>query len=197
MEQLRQELFGSRQPPFRSYEDATEWIVKAGESQDNLSSEERQRRQELRQEIFDNLREWSQLTGDEVQLFPGRKRNLPFIKRANGALWLDEYHVRPGFPLAKLEEVSRRLATLTSFSPHSVVSYILIGKEPLLKSVDLHFQPYGSDVFGMLGVRATIEINTPDVTDKQIRAIRGEMREVWGKTRTKLPLKRILSCMTL
>ena len=39
----------------------------------------------------------------------------------------------------------------------------------------------------MLGVRATIEINTPDVTDKQIRAIRGEIREVWGKTRTKLP----------
>ena len=37
VEQLRQELFGSPQPPFNSYEDAAEWIEKVGEQQDDLS----------------------------------------------------------------------------------------------------------------------------------------------------------------
>ena len=41
VEQLRQELFGSPQPPFNSYEDAAEWIGKVGEQQDDLSPEER------------------------------------------------------------------------------------------------------------------------------------------------------------
>ena len=104
VEQIRQELFGSPQPPFCSIEEAAAWIKKAGEQQDDFSPEERQRRQDLRKEICDKLREWSRLTGEAVPGYPGRPRYLPYIVRANGQLWEYPYCVRPGFPLAKLEE---------------------------------------------------------------------------------------------
>jgi hypothetical protein len=201
VEHLRQELFENTHAPFSSKKEAALWIEQQGQQQDyTLSFKEGvttwvdqtdpQRRQQLeaiRQEIEGLYRQWTALTGETVRPFSPNRRFLPYVRPSEkGRLWPEEFPVCAGSPLAKLYEVSHKIAQATGFAQQSVVTYILTGTKPLLSPLTVHIHRMGNVTFNTTRVQAVVECNTPDVTDEQLRAIRREIRHAWEAENTKL-----------
>ena len=64
--------------------------------------------------------------------------------------------------------------------------YILMGTEPLLSPFTVRFKHTPYPTFNRVRVQAAIEIETPDITDVQWRAIHQEIRQAWGVENTTL-----------
>ena len=208
VEHVRQELFGSTDVPFSSYEQVATWIEQQGQNQNyTLRYEDgsangnssgstwvvqnpqlEQQLQAIQQQLFELHMQWSELTGEPLVLpsYPPKCRHLPYLRRENGWLVPEEFPACAGSPLAKLCEISHTLAAVTGFFQHNVVMYILMGTEPLLSPFTVRFKHTPYPTFNRVRVQAAIEIETPDITDVQWRAIHQEIRQAWGVENTTL-----------
>jgi hypothetical protein len=202
VEHVRQELFGSTDVPFASYEQVATWIEQQGQNQDYTFRYEEgsangqcggrtwvvqnpqleQQLQAIEQQLLELHTQWSQLTGEPLvrASSPPRCRYLPYLRRAaDGWLWPEEFPACAGSPLAKLYESSHTMAAGTGFSQLSVVMYVLMGTKPLLSPFRVRFKHTPYPLFDRVRIQAAIEIETPDITDVQWRAIHHKIRQAW------------------
>jgi hypothetical protein len=207
VEQVRQVLFGNTEVPFSSYEQVVTWLEQEGQNQAyTLHYKEGsvnghttyeptwvvqnpqldQQLQTLQQKICEVYTQWGELTGEAVPpSFPPKYRYLPYQRRdAKGRVWPEEFPACAGSRLAKLYDRSYIMAEATGFSQLSVVMYILMGKKPLLSPFIVRFERKPYPTFDRVRVQAAIEIETPDITDVQWRAIHQELRQAWGVENT-------------
>ena len=105
----------------------------------------------------------------------------------SGMLWPAEVYADKGSELAHLYQVSHEMAQATGFTQLSVVNYILTGTKPLLSPYNIRIHRRTDATYHTVKMNAVIELNTPDVTDKQLRTIRKIIRQDWEVENTKLP----------
>src|SRR5206468_11167188 len=132
----------------------------------------------LERKLCEWYTQWSKLTGETVlPSFPPRVRYLPYVRPgALGRLYVEDFVVCANSPLAKLCEISHTMAAATGFFQHSVVMYILMDIKPLLDPFRIRIERKPYPTLDTVRVQATLEIETPDITDVQWRAIHQEIR---------------------
>ena len=99
---------------------------------------------------------------------------------------------QPGGALDALARAASDVARLTSFHEASVVALILADLTPLLPPVQARWRAIPlSSVDGVVKWRneVTVTFRSPEINDKQLRALRRRIRRVWGAERRKLLTK--------
>jgi hypothetical protein len=173
VQQVRQQLFGTEQPPFGSQADAERWLEEEATRQvrsDEIAS--------LRTEIQGMMGKWARLTGGHL----GFGLNvLPFARQDR----IDKITIKSPGALAVLETETRRMANATGFSQPSVVAYVLTDVTPILAPYTVSLSVPLLNEFDVLHIPIIITYNKRDITDTEIREMRREIRQLWNSEKEK------------
>jgi hypothetical protein len=180
VERVRQELFGSPQPPFATLEEAMAWLQQTVAAQE--APAQTPAPYALKQTILETLAQYRALTGEPVG-DPFVPEHLDYVEPGNP--WVRRLPVYEGTSLATLRNTSKRLADATGFTPVSAVAYLLTGIPPLLASVNIDLSTAYSGDFDIFRQTATVTLRTPDITDAQWRAVRRSIRRAWHPEKKK------------
>lgn len=181
---LRENMFGTSKPPFRSHKSAARWIKKtADEDRPELSEEERQRGGELMNQIREQAEEASRLLGGYVSVIEATGKPLSFIDEDGKVV--NRVYVPLHSKLARLEYNVRFLHERSDFPIPSLVAAILV-------DTPLMLPPWIARV-GIVNQGAPLErtrgrVTFPslrDVSEKDLRAVFRSMRAAAGLTKKK------------
>lgn len=190
VKQVRTDLFGRPELPFRSYAKAVAWIENAASEQDYPSSDERQQARAMLEKMNRELKAVGRILRSEVQGPTPVVRTVPYAKP--GSETTHHVPVVFGSGLARLEAACRDMADATGFSQLNIIEHVLAGVPLLLPVARLQVRPqwrYHLPVppDGMLSrLSATVEFLSPrDVTADQLKWLARQLRKMLGVTRAK------------
>jgi hypothetical protein len=173
VQQVRQQLFGTEQPPFGSHGDAVRWLEEEATRQDRSDEIA-----SLQTEILGMMEKWVRLTGGHLRF---GLNVLPFARQDR----IDTIKIISQGPLSVLEMETSRMAQATGFSQHSVVAYVLADVKPILApysvspSISLWME------FGVSRLSTRTTTDKRDITNIEIREIRKEIRQIHGSEKEK------------
>jgi hypothetical protein len=140
VKKLRLDLFKKEGPPFfgkSAYSRAVRWLIKTGKDEALQFSKEKGKSQKE----FPGLQKKLDVIVDRMNALSPRRYScnwelpaIPIYKRAKGKKYAlqDAIVTFPGMALRALLNAAREFSWRTGFSEHSMISYILIGIEPIL-----------------------------------------------------------------
>jgi hypothetical protein len=178
---IREELFGSAKPPFRTLTAAVRWIEQPAHRQRPGEG----RDEEALRRIAEFTAEMKELTGRSYSV---RLENpvLSYVK--SGEPWIRRMGCAPGSRLARLASVSQAVAKATGWPEGQVVTHILTGRQPTSPLATIKKREGGATLpagehLGHKAVVVTFE--APELNESQWRRLRQKVRQSWNAGRRK------------
>ncbi len=183
VESIRQSLFRSERPPYKTYPAAVRWLKKTASALKAPTAKDLKRAQQLETEIIDMTGELARLARCPTSFEIPGPLHLPYVEGGQ-VKYLKVYRDPPLGPLA-LE--SLKLAEKTGLSQAAVIAWILAGLEPILPAARLkiRIRPVGN-VFIR---KAALEIWDPSADlEPLLKRVREELGPFGLKPRQRLLL---------
>ena len=184
---VRQALFGSEEPPFRTVTQAAAWIAsEAGQSPPAIDDPAIGK---LHDELWKKVETINRmLHGRGYYSLPCWVEFLPYQKP--NSEWVHTIPVVGGTHLGTLQEECKRMQTITGFQEDAIVMYVLKGGRLEYPAVAISAGPRSSRLPNgnrIVREECKITIKVPDLTFKQLR----NLYQLWRRRQS--PLNRGLS----
>jgi hypothetical protein len=185
---VRKKMFGREAAPFKTQKEAVTWLedtVRA--SRTELTKQQKQEAGELRKRAIELCLKLQAIT----KMQHGFSSRIPATVaycRPNSR-HVEEVPVPLESPLMPLARGSEQIANATGLMRARVVAYVLTGARPTLPPVTIRIEsesvytlPTGEQCRRN---QIVLEVNSPDISDEQLRKIRRKIRSIWKAHRAK------------